>query len=271
MARLARIAVFPIKSLDPVACDTARIVENGGLEHDREYAMIDDDGRYINGKRTAKVHRIRSSFDPGFTEVALRREGDDSAERFDLEADRESAENWLSTHFDPPARLKRETAGGFPDDTDLSGPTLISTGTLRAVASWFPEIDVEELRLRLRANLEIDGVPPFWEDRLFADHDHLVAFEIGDVVFEGINPCQRCVVPTRDPHTGESHDEFQRVFVEKREETLPEWTDSDRFDHFFRLMLNTQVPQSDWGAELAVGDEVEILGERPMEKRSESA
>ncbi|EMA44712.1 MOSC domain-containing protein [Halococcus saccharolyticus] len=271
MARLARIAVFPIKSLDPVACDTARIVENGGLEHDREYAMVDADDRYINGKRTPKVHRIRSTFDPGFSAVTLHREDVGGAERFDLETDRESAESWLSSQFDPPVQLKRETAGGFPDDTTLSGPTLISTGTLREVASWFPDIGVEELRLRLRANLEIDGVPPFWEDRLFADHDHLVAFEIGDVLFEGINPCQRCVVPTRDPHTGEAHDEFQRVFVEKREEMLPEWTDSDRFDHFFRLMLNTQVPESAWGAELAVGDEVEILGERPVEERSESA
>ena len=60
---LSRIAVHPIKSLEPVVCDRARIVANGGLEHDREYAMLDDEGRYVNGKRTADVHRIRSSFD----------------------------------------------------------------------------------------------------------------------------------------------------------------------------------------------------------------
>lgn len=50
----------------------------------------------------------------------------------------------------------------------LSGPTLISTAMIREVASWFDGIDSRGLRLRLRANLEIEGVPAFWEERLFA-------------------------------------------------------------------------------------------------------
>jgi uncharacterized protein YcbX len=35
--RLTRIAVHPIKSLEPVTLQTAEIAENGGLRHDREY------------------------------------------------------------------------------------------------------------------------------------------------------------------------------------------------------------------------------------------
>jgi uncharacterized protein YcbX len=264
MPRLASIAVFPIKSLDPAERDATRIVENGGLDGDREYAIVDEDGRYVNGKRTPAVHRLRSSFDPGSTNVTLRRENGDDPRQFDLEADRESIEGWLGDHFDIPVRLQRERAGGHPDDTELSGPTVISTGTLREIASWFPALDVEGLRLRFRANLEINGVPPFWEDRLVADHDHCVAFRIGDVTLRGVNPCQRCVVPTRDPRTGDVHDEFRRVFVEKRAETFPEWADPARFDHSFRLMTNTQVPESEWGSTIEVGDDVEILGERSL-------
>ena len=60
---LTRIAVHPIKSLEPIELEQAQIVANGGLEHDREYAMLDEDDRYVNGKRTADVHRIRSAFD----------------------------------------------------------------------------------------------------------------------------------------------------------------------------------------------------------------
>jgi len=264
---LARIAVHPIKSLDPVEREGAAIVANGGLEHDREYAMLDEDGRYVNGKRTADVHRIRSTYDEAIETVTVRRETDseDAAERFDLEADRKALDDWLSDHFGYSVHIARDTNGGYPDDTTLSGPTLISTGTLREVASWFDGLDEHQMRLRLRANLEIGGVPPFWEDRLYSDRDHEIAFQIGDVTVRGANPCQRCIVPVRDPHTGEEYPDFQQIFIENRERTLPEWADRTRFDHYFRLMLNTKIPRQEWGSELAVGDELEIVDERPID------
>ncbi|WP_423746549.1 MOSC N-terminal beta barrel domain-containing protein [Haladaptatus sp. SPP-AMP-3] len=264
---LTRIAVHPIKSLEPVTLQTAEIGENGGLQHDREYAMFDDDEKYVNGKRTADVHRIRASFDDAIQHVTLRQEGksEESARRFNLSDDWAELADWLTEYFGYPVHLKRESKGGFPDDTVLSGPTVISTATLREVASWFDGLDEHQMRLRLRANLEIGGVPPFWEDRLYSDHDHGVAFRIGDVTFRGANPCQRCIVPVRDPHTGEEYSEFQRLFIENRERTLPEWADRARFDHYFRLMVNTKVPESEWKSEVAVGDELEILGKVPLD------
>jgi len=270
--QLTRIAVHPIKSLEPVERERAEIVANGGLEHDREYAMLDEDGEYVNGKRTADVHRIRSTYDAAVETVTLRREGDSSNanEQFDLETDMEALNDWLSEYFGYPIHTVCDTKGGYPDDTALSGPTLISTGTLREVASWFDGLDEHQMRLRLRANLEIDGVPPFWEDRLYSDHDHEIAFRIGDVTLRGANPCQRCIVPVRDPHTGEEYPDFQRIFIENREQTLPEWADQSRFDHYFRLMVNTKVPRSEWGSELAVGDKLEIVGERPVDQHINS-
>jgi uncharacterized protein YcbX len=72
-------------------------------------------------------------------------------------------------------------------------------------------------------------------------------------------------VPTRDPDTGEVIADFRERFVEQREATLPEWTPSDRFDHPYRLMLNTVVPEDSWDTELAVGAEVAIEGVRSAE------
>jgi len=264
---LARIAVYPIKSLEPVERERAEIVANGGLKHDREYAMLDEEDRYVNGKRTADVHRIRSTYDDAIETVTLRRETDpkDAAEQFGLETDREMLNDWFSDYFGYPVHVAHNTKGGYPDDTTLSGPTLISTGTLREVASWFDGLDEHQMRLRLRANLEIGGVPPFWEDRLYSDRDHEIAFQIGDVTVRGANPCQRCIVPVRDPHTGEEYPDFQQIFIENRERTLPEWADRTRFDHYFRLMLNTKIPRQEWGSELAVGDELEIVDERPID------
>ena len=265
-ARLVRIAVYPIKSLDPVECERATIGANGGLAHDREYTIKDEDGHYVNGKRTADVHRIRSIFTDGINRVKLRLESESNtiASRFDLEADRESLEDWLSNYFGYPVKLERDREGGFPDDVTRSGPTLISTATLREVASWFDGLDEHQIRLRMRANLEIDGVPPFWEDHLFSDSDHEVAFRIGDVTLRGVKPCVRCIVPTRDPHTGDAYSDFQRIFIENRERTLPGWVDRSRFDHYFRLMVNTNIPAEESNSALAIGDAVEIIGERPV-------
>jgi len=47
------------------------------------------------------------------------------------------------------------------------------------MVSW---IDVEEMRLRLQTNLEIAGVPPFWEDHLFAEMGDCVQFQLGGIV-----------------------------------------------------------------------------------------
>jgi uncharacterized protein YcbX len=260
---LARIAVYPIKSLDPLVRDRARIVENAALEPDRECAVVDGEGEYVNGKRTAAVHRVRADFDRDVTEVTLRRQGSRDGRTYGLPDERGAAADWLGDHFGTDVRLIRDPEGGYPDDTDLSGPTLISTGTVEEIASWY-DLDPESVRLRFRANLEVGGVPPFWEDRLLSDRDHCVAVRIGDAELWGVNPCQRCVVPSRDPYTGAETEGFRETFLRKREETFPEWADPARFDHYFRVMINTLVPESEWGTELAVGDEIEILGERPL-------
>ena len=116
-------------------------------------------------------------------------------------------------------------------------------------------------RVRFRANLEIGGVPPFWEDRLYAEKPNRVHFRIGDDEFHGNNPCRRCAVPPRDPFTGESAPgNFKTLFLKMREETLPPWAERSRFDHFYRLSVNTLVPPTEAGKILRVGDEIRVIG-----------
>lgn len=56
-----------------------------------------------------------------------------------------------------------------------------------------------------------------------------------------------------------------RLVLEPREATLPPWADEAWFDHYFRPVVNTRVPESAWGTALTVGDEATILGDRPFE------
>ena len=262
---LARLTVYPVKSLDGNSVSSASFIGPGALSGDRIYALVDEGGAYVNGKAEPAIHRLRSGFDLDSHRLSIRDVEDPTcaARSFTLPADAARAEEWFEEYLGYPVTLRREPLGGFPDDTTHPGPTVISTATIETVASWYDEVTPDEMRRRLRANVEIESVPAFWEDQLFADHGEVVAFSIGDVVLEGVNPCRRCIVPARDPDTGDETPGFRERFIEQRRATKPDWTDSDRFDSDYRVMVNTRVPDPDPTAELTVGDPVEVLGTRP--------
>lgn len=245
--------------MEPVLVPQVRVLRSGALEGDRGFAFFDAAGKFINGKRNSKVHLLRSKYDPCTDELWFGRAATGLTARFHAERQRGEIEEWLSEYFGILVSLRRNGEVGFPDDLDCPGPTVISTGTLGEVASWFAPLDTAQMRLRIRANLEIGGVPAFWEDRLYGVKDSLMRFRIGDCLFDGNNPCQRCVVPPRDPFTGEGIGEFAKVFAKNREEKLPQWAEKSRFNHYYRLAVNTKVPVDQAGKMVHVGDEVEIL------------
>jgi len=263
-ATVEHLCIYPIKSLDARPVERVEIVTNGGLAGDREYALFDGDDDYVNGKNDPQIHPIRATYDgePAHAEAVTLSTPEQASRQFDLtgvDSDTSAAlADWLHEWFGYPVTLDRNRAGGFPDDTTASGPTIISEATIDTVAGWFDGVEPDEMRRRLRPNIVISGVPAFWEDQLFADRDSRVRFSIGDVEFVGVNPCQRCVVPSRDPDTGEEIEGFNETFIRQRRATMPDWSGGDWFDHEFRLMVNTAVPDSSWGDSIAVGDELTV-------------
>ncbi len=258
MPQLARIAIYPLKSFDPLPVNEAIVLSNGALLHDRQFALVDPSGRFINAKRTPAVHGLALEIDPVGRTLAARRRDEVEAVCWNLDRQRDDLERWLSEYFSLDVLLVEEPDGGFPDDTEATGPTIVSTASLQAVTEWFPGLTLDNVRRRFRANLEVEGAEPFWEDRLFqADStSSLRSFRIGRVLFEGTNPCQRCVVPSHDPSTGEIWPEFARRFAELREQQLPSWAARERFNHFYRLTTNTRGAGS--GGIIRVDDTVEL-------------
>jgi uncharacterized protein YcbX len=254
---LARITIHPIKALDGLPLGEAELTSRGGLRNDRRWAILDADGAFINGKRNPSVHLLRAGFDLQAETVRLRIQGQDRGASFHLRDDRSRLAAWLSDFFHTTVTIAENDTGGFPDDLAAPGPTVISTQTFQEVAGWF-DLPLDEVRRRFRANLEIDAEAPFWEDRLFTSPAQGVAFQIGAVSFLGTNPCARCVVPSRSADAGQPTPRFQKVFAERRQASLPVWAASERFDHFYRLAVNTRVVPPAAGA-LRVGDAVRIL------------
>jgi uncharacterized protein YcbX len=265
---LVNIRLHPIKSLDPVSVREARINPSGGLALDRAWALYSVDGKWVNGKRTPAVHLIRAAYSTGLREVALSVPGDRRelpTRTFAFPEAHEDAAEWFSVFFEQQI-IVRYSENGFPDDSLANGPTIISTASLESVCSWFPPnpkgfpgITVDEARQRFRTTLEINGVPAFWEDQLFGEDERsVVRFKIGEVNFEGSNPCARCPVPPRNPQTGELFDGFQKRFTQLRESNLPPWSVRPRFDHFYRLATNTRVAPTESDKLLRVGDPLRL-------------
>jgi uncharacterized protein len=261
-AQVANIRLHPIKSLDPVHVTESRIGPGGGLEFDRAWALYSADGQWVNGKRTAAIHLIRAAFAPDIGSVTLSVPGDRRklpSKTFAFPSDTAAAAQWFSNFFEQPITV-RHSPEGFPDDNIANGPTIVSTGTLQAVCDLFDGMELHEARQRFRTTLEVDGVPAFWEDQLFGEEERsAVRFRIGEVHFEGSNPCARCPVPPRNPRTGEIIPGFQKRFSDFRRTNIPSWTPEARFDHYYRLATNTRVASTESGKILRVGDSLALL------------
>ena len=236
----------------PLACSPQ--ARSSTIDNSR---LVDAQGKWVNGKRTPRIHLLRTAIDASNRRIRLSAGG--TTHEFHIDTEREPLEEWLSQFFGLPIHLEENAAGGFPDDTVAPGPTVISRSTLAEVANWYEGLGLAEVRRRFRANLELDGVEPFWEDRLYSDEGTAVRFQIGDVLLEGTNPCQRCVVPTRSPESGERYHEFSAIFEKRRYEMLPFWATRSRFDHFYRLAVNTR-PVAGSSGTIRVGDEIKIVG-----------
>jgi len=258
VAHIERLTVYPVKGLDRLDVERSRVRPGGTLEHDREFALLDGDDERVNAKQSDRFHALSTTYDPETTTLRVT-----SPERrefpLDSEAGRTEAAAWLADALgvDADVRLDRSTDLGHVDRQSM-GPSVVSTATLETVADWFEDVTVDGARRRLRANIEVGGVPAFWEDR-FVGAD-APAFRAGGVRIEGVTPCGRCVVPARDPDTGAPTPEFRERFLANRRETFPDWADRDAFEHFYTMMLIARVPESDRGETISVGDTVTIVG-----------
>jgi uncharacterized protein YcbX len=282
MPTLDRITLYPVKSLDGVDVEEARVLPSGALEFDRRWRLVDLDGRVVNAKRTAAFHAIRAEFDPAHKLVSLSRRADPpqaAAATFPLVPGPEGPCAWLADALGIGVLLQERADGGFPDDRDAPGPTLVSTASLAEVGRWFG-FDLAESRRRFRANLEIGGCDAFWEDTLASPARSGLApsladlpgglpadpyaslpppepreFSIGDARFKATNVCKRCVVPSRDSRSGAVTAHFRDAFEARRSRGLRPDVDASGWGTFYRLGVNMIAPPAAFG-HLAVHDMV---------------
>ncbi len=238
----------------------AKILSSGALEHDREFALFDEQGKFVHAKRTKEIHKIFTKFSDDFQFVYLSTDKITET-KFEL-SENKIINDFFSEHFGFKIFMKQNTAQGFPDDGNSNGPTLISENSLIEVRNWILKeqnisLSIEEMVKRFRPNLIIAETKAFWEDELI----HGGIIYSGEVMIQGGKATPRCVVPTRDSTTGEAMSGFAKIITENRKKTISPNTNLNYFEHYYKLCLNTKIPFSESSKILKVGDEIKTESE----------
>lgn len=256
--QVASIRIYPVKSLDPVDLQEVEIGIHS-LKNDRIFAMLADDGRFINGKRTGLVNQLKTEFDLASEQISLSHRKGGEKRTFELIENNEELVAYLSDFFGMNVTFVHRNNGELMDIPRTSSVTIVSQASIDSLHKDLPDHSVEDLRLRFRTNLEISGVDAFWEEKLFQEPGVGVRFSIGEVEMIGVSPRARCNVPPRNPLTGDPNKQFIKKMMESRSQSLPDDSALPQHGGFYHLTVNTYLPESEEGKIIKVGDPIKII------------
>jgi uncharacterized protein YcbX len=220
MITLTGIFVYPVKSARGIALREATLGDRG-LEHDRRFLIVDDDGRFVTQREEPRLallytgttdDELSLSFEGKRIALPLRPSsgeprkvrifGDDVDGALDLGA---VARSFLSEAFGRPLSLvympdgvRRQVDPSRAGPTDIVGfadafPYLLaSESSLRALNAVLS--DPVPMK-RFRPNFVIEGADAWAED-------HYRELKIGALPFLALKPCSRCVIIDTDQDLG---------------------------------------------------------------------
>ncbi|MDC1221320.1 MOSC N-terminal beta barrel domain-containing protein [Salibacteraceae bacterium] len=256
MAHVSDIRIYPIKSLDPIILDACEIGHHS-LKHDRAFAIMTDDGKYVNGKRTGRVNQLEAKFDLKNGTVRLGDRFVDDSEIFELNISNKRMVEFLCDFFNLKVKLVKSEEGSLLDEPKNSSATIVSTSTYLSIQKSFPHLTLDEIRLRFRSNIEIAGVDAFWEEQFVGSPGEKIHFRIGEVEFSGTGPRARCNVPPRNPNSGDPDSGFAKQFVKSRKASLPDKSILPEYGHLYYLTIDAYIGLNQIGKKIYVQDQVE--------------
>jgi uncharacterized protein YcbX len=222
MSSLSGLFVYPVKSLGGVSLQKAQVQERG-LQFDRRWMVVDKDSVFLTQRHLPQMATIAVELTAEglslharqgvLTPLTVGFEAEGSAVEVQIWRDvltaREvsaEAHNWLSEALGQNCRLvQMPEATRRPVDSQYA-----HCGEITSFSDGFPflilgQASLDDLNFRLEESVPIDrfrtnflfeGGEPF-------DEDSWGRFRIGEVEFEALKPCSRCVITTTDQGTGE--------------------------------------------------------------------
>ena len=211
-ARVSKISIAPIKGLAVQRVDAVDLGPNGVTEN-RRLHLVDETGRFVNGKTSMRLSLVAARLDAEAATLALEfPEGDVVAGTLEL------GEPVETVFFGRPAAgrfvigpwagalshwsgldlrlVMTDEVGAASDRGPDAGVSIISAESVADLART-GGIDTLDSR-RFRMLFEVDGVDPYAEDGWIGRE-----VRIGDAVVHAAGNIGRCVVTTCDPATAE--------------------------------------------------------------------
>jgi len=223
--QLARLYIYPIKSLGGIALNAATPLGRG-LQYDRRWMLTDPDGTFLSQRSDSRMALLKPQMQDGRMVIpALQKEDehlsislsgpettspvqvqvwDDSVTALPYPSE---VNDWISRQLDRPCQLvyipdssDRQVDLDYAQPGDQVGfadgfPYLITT--MSSLRDLNQRLDNPVTMERFRPNLIIEGDLEPWSE------DEWQQFRIGDYTFRSTKPCGRCQVVTIDPATAE--------------------------------------------------------------------
>ena len=207
--RVTRISVSPVKGFRLAHPDEVELGPDG-VEGNRRFLLVDEDGQRLRGSLTPWPVTIRAEYDADAERLRLHFadgttvEGDaaPNGEAFHstagtIDVTGRTVDGPWTEHLTrlagKPVRLARADRTG----SGMNAPvTLVSDGSLARLASEAGRDAVDSRRFRML--FELDGCEAHEEDTWDGR-----TFSVGSAVVRVGGPVDRCAVTTRDPETGE--------------------------------------------------------------------
>ena len=230
---LSSLSIYPVKSCREVSQNSS-FVEDFGLQNDRRWMVVDEQGVMITQRKLSKMCLIQPELTasglilntsvmdpisintPNYNKKCSVKVWADQCHAFDAG---DEAANWLSHVLEKKCRLVY-----FPEDeirqVDLE---YANKGDKTAFSDGFPLLIISQGSLddlnqrlsspiamnRFRPNIVIDGCNPFAEDEW-------EKIRIGDITFRFVKPCSRCVIPSINIDTAEREEEPIKTLLSYR-------------------------------------------------------
>lgn len=220
---LSEIWIYPVKSLSGIRLTEAQ-VEEKGLQYDRRWMIIDENGRFLTQREFTKMAMLKVAvlenglsissrmepgnsiivpFEPVSSNPVLVTVWDDEVEAITVS---DEVDTWLSEQLEREVKLVI-----MPESTQRKAdPRYAKNNENVSFADGFPFLLISQASLdhlnerlelpivmqRFRPNFVVTGTNPHAED-------DWKLIQIGGLFFDIVKPCARCVLTTIDPETAE--------------------------------------------------------------------
>lgn len=229
MITVTQLVTYPFKSAQGISLRSTGFDAEGML-NDRRVMAIDEKGIFITSRRSPELLQISCQLNKqgwSFSHPNVETEciipfieetdttsllsGQVWRDKISAIDAGDEAANWISEILGQSARValwkpNARHSGKYNLDTSFAdaAPLLIaSEASMKQGCEWG---GVPYDARRFRPNIVIDGIEAFEEDSW-------TTFRIGNVDFEMLDTCVRCILTTRDPDTGIAHPDKQPMKV----------------------------------------------------------